>query len=290
MRADFEMPFTAQMRLCANALSHSPAGLGLRVGHQLQLAAHGALGTAMQSATDLKAALGSFVRFISVRASFFSLAMFEAGQRGGIQIAVQGLPGPLIPFFSESILFTVSHCLAFYTGRREGASEIRLGYSKPSYAADYGSVFGEPIHFGCSTTQIAFDRELLSLPSPETDSVIYAQSVRRCRDRIDERQQNSDVTRNIRNFLLENPGKLWTVEEIAPSFSVSGRTLIRKLKENGTTYQALRDDFLKRQAATYLKSTGVEAVAISLGFADTSSFRRTFKRWFGMTPSEFSDR
>jgi len=66
---------------------------------------------------------------------------------------------------------------------------------------------------------------------------------------------------------------------------MSGRTLIRKIRERGTTYQALRDTALKRQAKIYLATMSVEAAGLALGFADTSSFRRTFKRWFGCNPS-----
>ena len=107
---------------------------------------------------------------------------------------------------------------------------------------------------------------------------------------MEQHQQHLDLVQRIESFLYENPGKLWTVVEIAPLFAFSPRTLIRQLKSRGTTYQALRDDALKHQALKYLSSMSVEAAAISLGFADTSSFRRTFKRWFGVPPSGYRAR
>lgn len=78
MGADFTMPFSAQMRVCENAVACSAPGLGLRVGNQLQLAAHGPLGTAMQTAPDLRTALETFIRFISMRASFYTLSLDES--------------------------------------------------------------------------------------------------------------------------------------------------------------------------------------------------------------------
>lgn len=287
MRADFEMPFAAQMRFCENALTHCEPSLGLKVGYQLQLAAHGALGTAMQSAPDLQTALATFAQFIPARASFFSMALVETDKAARVEITISHLSERLIPFFSESILFTLTHCLTFYTGQRESAGTIQLAYSPPAYVLDYGAAFGEPIEFNSARTLITFDRTLLSLPSPEADAIAFAESVRRCKQQIDQRQVNDDVVGSIETFLLDNPGKLWTIGEIAPLFAMSPRTLIRKLKGSGTTYQQLRDDAFKRQAAIYLRSMSVEATALSLGFADTSSFRRTFKRWFGVTPSEF---
>ncbi len=78
MRADFQMPFPAQMQFRQkNALAHSPPGLGLQSGQQLQIAAHGALGTAMQSATDLYAAISTFAQLVAARASFYSIALTQ---------------------------------------------------------------------------------------------------------------------------------------------------------------------------------------------------------------------
>lgn len=287
MRADYEMPFTAQMRFCENALAYAGPSLGLKVGYQLQLAAHGALGTAMQSAPDLRSALATLVQFIPARASFFSMTLVEADKLAAVEIATSDLSKRLVPFFSESILFTLTHCLIFYTGQPGSVEGIQLTYPPPDYKLDYGAAFGEPIEFNSTRTRITFDRTLLSLPSPEADAIAFAESVRRCKEQIDQRQVSDDVARGIETFLLENPGKLWTVDEIAPLFAMSPRTLIRKLKVHGTTYQRLRDDAFKRQAVIYLRSMSVEATALSLGFADTSSFRRTFKRWFGVTPSAF---
>jgi AraC-like DNA-binding protein len=165
-------------------------------------------------------------------------------------------------------------------------SRLELAYARPAYGADYGSVFGEPVVFGGPHTQISFPRALLLLPSPEADAAIFEDSVRRCKVQMGDCQQNHNIVQNIEHFLLENPGKLWTLKEIAPLFAFSPRSLIRKLKDADTTYQALRDNALEQQATTSLASMSVEAVALSLGFADTSSFRRTFKRWFGVPPSE----
>ena len=70
---------------------------------------------------------------------------------------------------------------------------------------------------------------------------------------------------------------------------VSPRTLIRKLESEGTKFQMVRDEFAKKQAVNYLKdaSLSVESIGHLMGFSDVSSFRRSFKRWFGETPSQY---
>ena len=200
------------------------------------------------------------------------------------------MSAPRLFFFSESIFFSLVHGLRFYTGRPEELAQLQLAYPDPGYGSQYQLLFGSTARFGSASTELIFSRSLLSLPSPEADAATYVQSVKRCQDQMNQQQGTSDKTLDIvlaiGSFLMENPGKLWSVEEIAPLFAMSSRTLLRKLKERRTTYQTLRDDALKQQALVCLSSMSVEATAMSLGFADTSSFRRSFKRWFGVTPKQ----
>lgn len=73
---------------------------------------------------------------------------------------------------------------------------------------------------------------------------------------------------------------------------MSPRTVIRKLESEGTKFQAVRDEVAKQQAANYLSdaSLSVESVGHLMGFSDVSSFRRSFKRWFGETPLQYIER
>ena len=86
--------------------------------------------------------------------------------------------------------------------------------------------------------------------------------------------------------------KIWTLGEVAASLNISSRTLIRKLAAEGVRFQSVRDEWCKKQAANYFAdgSLSVESVGYLMGFNDVSSFRRSFKRWFGETPSQYISR
>ncbi len=284
MRTDCDIPFAARMHFCENALGLTAPGLGLRAGGQLQLAAHGTLGTAMQTGDNLEVALQTFSRFLDARASFYTTRLDQRGRTARFSVDIEGLSDPLVPFFTETILQTILHCLGFFSGREQPADALHIGYPAPGYAAAYEKAFGAPVHFGTTDTWMCFGRDLLAMSSPEADPVVHADSVQRCLEQINRRLKEGDVCYGIETFLLDNPGRLWTLEEIAPLFSLSARSLIRRLKASGTTYQAVRDEVLKQQAATCLNTMSVEAAAAALGFADASSFRRTFRRWYGAPP------
>jgi AraC-like DNA-binding protein len=100
------------------------------------------------------------------------------------------------------------------------------------------------------------------------------------------------TTETVTKLISDNPGKIWTLAEVAAKMHMSGRTLIRRLADEETKFQTLRDGLAKEQAAKYLSdgNLSVESVGYLMGFSDASSFRRSFKRWFGKTPSEYMRR
>ena len=69
---------------------------------------------------------------------------------------------------------------------------------------------------------------------------------------------------------------------------MSERSLQRRLRELGYTYNALADQVREATARLYLEQPDMALAEIGylLGFADQSAFNRAFKRWTGCTPRE----
>jgi AraC-like DNA-binding protein len=67
---------------------------------------------------------------------------------------------------------------------------------------------------------------------------------------------------------------------------------MRHLRARGTRWRALLDGARREQAAWHLLHgrEPVERIAARLGYQDSSNFSRTFRRWFGVTPSEYRAR
>ncbi|MGA9526123.1 MAG: helix-turn-helix transcriptional regulator, partial [Myxococcaceae bacterium] len=80
-----------------------------------------------------------------------------------------------------------------------------------------------------------------------------------------------------------------TLEAIASQLAITPRTLQRRLKEHGTTYQLLLEELRRELALRYLRDHGLEIseVAFLLGFSEPSAFHRAFRRWTGTTPLSF---
>ena len=88
-----------------------------------------------------------------------------------------------------------------------------------------------------------------------------------------------------RDFSLPVPA----AKEVANTLNMSLSKLRRRLLDEGTTFQKIKDDCRKKTAINYMNSPqlSINDVAGLMGFEETSAFFRSFKRWTGMTPGEY---
>jgi len=102
-------------------------------------------------------------------------------------------------------------------------------------------------------------------------------------------EHSSTIVNRLKIMMLSRPPGTLTEEEAAAALFVCKRTLARKLKSEGTSFRKVREDILSTQAAAYLDDTKltVESIASLLNYHDSGSFRRAFKRWFGLTPDQY---
>ncbi len=88
-----------------------------------------------------------------------------------------------------------------------------------------------------------------------------------------------------RDFSMPIP----TAKEVANTLNMSLSKLRRRLLEEDTTFQQIKDDCRKKSAINYMNSPqlSINDVAGLMGFDEPSAFFRSFKRWTGLTPGEY---
>ncbi len=76
--------------------------------------------------------------------------------------------------------------------------------------------------------------------------------------------------------------------EVARALGIHHRTLRRRLQQEGTGFQAVKDDVRRDLTLYYLQQTRLDFRDISekLGFAEQAVFSRSCRRWFGRSPTQ----
>jgi AraC-like DNA-binding protein len=156
----------------------------------------------------------------------------------------------------------------------------------------YEALMRSPVTFSHADGVLAFDKADLTAPlsgsSPElaqvNDSIVLAYLAR-----LDKNDVVTGVTRKIIEFL---PDGDCSREKVATALFMSPTTLQSKLAQRGTNFQQLLDDTRRELACSYLQQAArsVTEITFLLGFTDTSNFTRAFKRWTGVSPTDFRQR
>lgn len=79
------------------------------------------------------------------------------------------------------------------------------------------------------------------------------------------------------------------IDPVAARLGLTRRTLQRRLAAEGTTFERLCQQMLASQACTLLQDPGrpVTEIALALGYGDPAHFTRAFRRWTGVSPSQW---
>lgn len=176
------------------------------------------------------------------------------------------------------------------SGESAPSGHIEFRHPRPPSVERLESIFGPDLRFDQPHNRMVFESMYLKLPVRGHDPQLRKILERQARDLIEQFDESSSIVRTVTELVTKelatgNPNS----DHVASLLGVSVRTMSRHLKEAGTSYQALLDNVRFQLASRYLSRTRVDIgeVAFLLGFADTSSFNRAFKRWSGETPSAY---
>ncbi len=268
-------------------------GFALRVGQQLHIATHGPIGVAAYTSSTLGEALSTIARFYSIRGQFIDIGLHSDGDTLAFTLRLRSAFDDTGLFLLEAFLASAQTGIEFIIGGPLPEARLELGYPAPAHAALYHAHFHMPVRFGCPETALILPIRLLQTPSLHADPVAKLQAEQQCEQQFRDLQQDpGGISTRIVTLLRNHPGRLWTVSEVADTMNLSARTLMRRLKDEGQSYQALHDAELHRQARIHLQDRRhtTESLALALGYSDTSGFRRAFQRWFGMSVREYQER
>jgi AraC-like DNA-binding protein len=167
---------------------------------------------------------------------------------------------------------------------------IHCPHPPPSYRGEVESVMGAQVVFDAGRFAVrvpqavldirlpAFNRYAFSLLSERAEALLKALEA--------EGTMRADVERRLM-ATLHTGGS--SAEALSRTLNVSQKTLYRRLKAEGVTFEQVLDDLRRRLAISFLTDgkVSVTEAAYLVGFSDPSAFARAFKRWTGMSPGRF---
>lgn len=246
------------------------------------------VGYAMLSSPDLRVALQCFARCLRLVSDAAEIALEDRGDAVVVRFDLYGgrepIPHPRIEF---DLLTVVTFC-RWVAGRPIAPARLCLICPEPDNSARFVEAFQCPLEFGAGFNGLAFDGAALTAPLPAFHpdvAEMHDALLRRRLAAFDGAGLSLKVRREIgRQLAAGEPRR----ETIAAALNLSDRTLQRRLREEGQTFDRLLDATRCDLAQHYLARPGmtVAEVAYLLGFADPGTFFRACKRWFDASPKQ----
>jgi len=135
--------------------------------------------------------------------------------------------------------------------------------------------------------EVVFSAEDAARPFVTADARMWDFFEPELRKRLAQVEMSASMSDSVQAALLELlPSGRASMEHVAKSLAISGRTLQRRLQAEDTSFQALLAQARQRLAKHYLRSSELTSSenALLLGFEDSNSFYRAYREWMGLTP------
>ena len=247
-----------------------------------------ALGVTFLSSSTLLEALLRMDRYESVLSSDLDFSIVETKDRVDFICAE-----PVFDSIARRILEDVRTSVVLDLSRTGlnhslDPTEIAFTYPKPEDTGDYFGLFHCPLVFGQEQSRISFKLTDVQRPFADTSREL-AIANDHILDSMMRDLKSSDLISRVKKAIIDAlPSGAPGQSDIAELMFVSNRTLQRRLADEGTNFRTLLLEVRHELAERYISDRSLPLAEISymLGFSDTSSFSRAFKRWTGSAPNE----
>jgi len=193
-------------------------------------------------------------------------------------------------FLSESLLVIWHRLSSWLVGQGIPLLSVGCSYPEPVHAALYQDLFATPVGFNQSTTYLLMPRSCMSLPISQTPATLRDFLRHSPADLLARPDPHESTTGRLRQLFRHYPvGELPDLATSASLLDMSGATLRRRLHDEQTSFQRLKDECRLQEASLRLaqQDTSIREIAEHLGYTETSTFHRAFRKWMGVSPGEY---
>lgn len=262
---------------------------GLHQGAMTEFVDLGILGYVMMHSDTIADSLAAYQRYNVILCSGFNLSWEVMGDEVVIRLYLEH-PGKMSRHCVEDMASSLYRLIGRLSNRRIPVYGIAFEHDAPPDTAPYLPVFGMMPQFGSTSNVIRMGKEILDYSVLYSDArlrIVFEAIAEETRIELTE---ESVLSEQIVQWMRKSmPAFFPSLRQTAESFGTSTRTLQSKLKEEKTTFNDLSTLVRKEMAMGYLRKReySVGEIAYALHFSEPSAFQNAFKKWTGLTPSQY---
>ena len=247
----------------------------------------GIIGYIMQQSSTVRLALDALHEHLTLHHEKGQTGVASYGDVSGLYWN-NPLPFEEQHYTNEAAMAQAAVVLRAIIGNQFRAKTVHFTHRAPADIKPYKQIFKAPVYFNQAKNEIIFDSILLKKKIIKADPLLKEILIAKIEKHHPHKDNDllSEVEVLIRQSLQ---GQQYQIEVIAKHLSLHPRTLQRKLQDLGISYSGLLEKIRRNIAQERLANADISITQLSdyLGYADNTALTRAFKRWFGITPTEW---
>ena len=248
----------------------------------------GALGYAILASHTLRAALERLDRYHRVISDEKFTKLDETGKGLRLTLLLSDEKRDTPERNDAALALILSMCRVNYVEDLAPVS-VTFTHPAPPCSARFFEYFRCPVLFDASSNSLTLSIETVDRHLPGSHpqlAELNDQIMIEYLARLDQKH----IAQQVKAIIVDQlPSGNVTDESVSRVMNMSPRKLQRQLEIAGTTFNTLLNEIRQDLAKKYLREQQVcmTEIAFLLGFSESSAFSRAFKRWMGVTPSEY---
>ncbi|MGY2172334.1 AraC family transcriptional regulator [Pseudomonas gingeri] len=241
--------------------------------------------------TSLEKALNRGLLFYGLFPDAPRLSLVREGDKARLILDTSNLWDP-DHFLCECLLVIWHRLGSWLIGQRIRLEQATFEYARPEHANEYDLLFPCTLEFSATHTSLLFASRYLSMPLLQDERTLKQFLGRAPADLLARPDDGDSLSSQLRRLLSRDASRWPDLDAVAQHLHISAQTLRRHLREEGTSFQELKDQ-LRRDIAIYhlgRSELSLQQIAEQLGFSEPSAFHRAFKKWTGLTPGAYRAR
>lgn len=288
--ADARLPHEVALDVWHRAvrLSQDDA-LGIHAAEAVRPGAFDVLDYTLRSSATLGEAWGRLTRYYRLLHDAAQVRLVVSGGHAHLSHALPSSMPPLPRQVAEFIMTALLVASRQATGVDLVPVEVSFHHAAPSDSSEHRRVFRCEPRFEQPFNGMSVAQAALKWPLLKADSGLSTVLERHTGELLARLPHVQGFVERVRAHAAEGLASGGaTNEAIAKRLHMSVRTLNRRMRDEGTSLQAVVDTLRRELALRYLEERrlAIPEVAYLLGFSEASAFHRAFRRWMGTTPTE----
>lgn len=265
--------------------------LGVRIGAATQVKSFQMLGYAVMSCDTIADALHCLTRYEKLAGKLGETHVRTAPHKNIIEWK-NPLETDWAGFISDAAIAGWVGVARTLTTSINSPQRVFFKHTAPTDISFYQNFFNCPLEFNAAFDGIEISSEQLHAKIISADATLRDIIQREAELQLEKFDEHHNLINVVRAEIWKKlPTGEPRIERVAEALQLSQRNLQSRLKASGANFLSVADDVRHSAALYHLrdKTLPLLQVAFLLGFSEQSSFNRAFKRWTGVSPTEWRE-